>query len=216
MGKYTNEFIYEAIPPSQVSISPDGSENMIYNKVHIEAILPADNISEVIGFTYALDARKPVVRFYKAWKRNNTGCLFLNDDNFIISQDLEPERTINYSPIEKLVEKQLNYEWIDNLQRTSWKATNDEVNMRLGRWVRFAINFFHNSEYGKVKIATNDIINGYKSLFEDSDSFFFKSLGVDCLNFEMLSAFSTILYESKKDPVNLIIKTRLLNSILSL
>lgn len=217
MSKYTDDFIYEAIPVGQVSINPDGSENMIYNKVHVEAILPSDNdISEVIGFTYALDARKPVVRFYKAWKRNDTGCLLLNNDTFINSQDLEPERTINYNPVEQLLQKELNYKWIDTLKQVSWKATNDEVNYRLGQWIRFAINFFSNSEYGKVKIATNDIINGYKSLFEDSKSFFFKSLGVDCVNYELISAFSTILYENKKDPVNLIIKTKLLTNILSL
>lgn len=217
MSKYTDQFIYEAVPASQVSVNPDGSENMIYNKVHVEAILPGgEEISESMGFTYALDARKPVVRFYKAWKRNDTGCLLLNDDNFIHSQDLEPETTINYKAVEQLLEKQLDYSWIEKIQQTSWKATNDEVNYRLGQWIRFAINFFINSEYGKVKIATNDIVNGYKKLFETSSSNFFKSLGTDCINYEMLSAFSTVLYENKKDPVNLIVKTRLLNSILSL
>ena len=54
------------------------------------------------------------------------------------------------------------------------------------------------------------------SIFEDSKSPFFNSLGTDCLNYKLFSAFSNILYQNSKDPANLIIKTRLLCNILSL
>ena len=218
LNKFTDLFVCQAIPLSQVSINPDGSENTIYNKVHVEAVLPGENpeINEVIGFTYALDTRKPLVRFYKAWKRADCGCLLLNNSNFIITNELEPERAINYSPINQLLEKELPFDWIEQLQKVSWKATNDQVNYRLGQWLRFTINFFDNSDFGKVKIATNDIINGYKSIFEDLKSPFFNSLGTDCLNYQLFSAFSNILYQNSKDPANLIIKTRLLCNILSL
>jgi hypothetical protein len=218
MRKYTDCFVCQAVPPSQVSINPDGSENMVYNKVHVEAVLPSnrEDISEIIAITYGLDTRKPFARIYKAWKRNDTGCLLLNDSNFILTQDLEPEKTLNYTPIEFLLEKELNWDWIESLFNNSWKADNDQVNYRLGQWVRFAINFFDNSEYGKVKIAANDIITGYKSMFEDIDSKFYMPLATECLNYHMLTAMSSVIYDNKKDPTNLIIKTKLLNSILSI
>lgn len=218
LNKITDDFICQAVPPGQVSIAPDGTENMIYNKVHVEAVLPSNqaDISEVIVFTYGLDTKRPFARFYKAWKRNDTGCLFLNDQRFVVTQDLEPERTLNYSPVDMLLEKELNKEWLDKLSLNGWEASNDQVNYRLGQWVRFAINFFNNSEYGKVKIATNDIITGYKNLFEETNSPFYTPLAHGCSYYQALSSMSQVIYDNKKDPTNLIVKTILLNSILSI
>jgi hypothetical protein len=217
MRKYTDMFDCFAICPQQLSIGPNGEPQMVYNKVHIEAILPGNNpdISEVIGFTYALDTRKPVARIYKAWKNNVSGSLMLNNSNYIINQTIEPETSLNFSGVQKLLETELDWDWIERLKSTCWEASNDQVNYKLGQWIRFAINFNVSDEYGKVKIATNDIIAGYKLLFEDSNSPFFTSLGIQCNFHKTLDALSSILYNSQKDPVNLIVKSYLLKDIIS-
>lgn len=217
MKKYTDMFECFAICPSQLSIGTNGEPQMVYNKVHIEAILPGNDpdISEVIGFTYALDTRKPVARIYKAWKNNETGSLMLNNTNYIESQTIEPETPLNFSAVNRLLEKDLDWEWINRLKSTVWETTNDQVNYKLGQWLRFAINFSITDDYGKVKIATNDIIAGYKLLFDDSKSSFFTSLGVTCDYHKTLNALSSILYNSQKDPVNLIVKSYLLKDIIS-
>lgn len=218
MQKYTDWFECYALTPAQLAINHNGETQYVYNKVHIEAVLPGNdpNISEILGFSYALDTKKPVARIYKAWKRNDTGCLFLNDRNFIVSQTIDPDMRLNYSPIQKLMETDLNWDWILGLQEKQWSTMNDSVNIKLGQWIRFAINFHVTDDYGKVKLATNDIISGYKSLFEDSKSNFFTSLGSTCDFYKTLSAMSTIIYSSQKDPVNLIQKSYLLKDILSL
>jgi hypothetical protein len=217
MSKYTDMFECYALTPPQLSVDPQGEPQMIYNKVHIEAILPGNDaeISEIIGFTYALDTRKPVARIYKAWKRNDSGCLFLNDRNFIESQTIESATPLNFSAIPRILEKELNWDWINKLKTTTWHTDNDQVNFRLGQWLRFAMNFNITDEYGKVKVATNDIINGYKLLFEDSKSNLFTSLGIDCSYYTTLSALSSIIYSTQKDPVNLIYKSYLLKDIIS-
>lgn len=217
MSKYTDMFECYALTPPQLAIDGQGEPQMVYNKVHIEAILPGNDaeISEIIGFSYALDTRKPVARIYKAWKRNDTGCLFLNDRNFIDSQTIEPNTPLNFNVLPRIFEKELNWDWIDRLKNNTWRTDNDQVNFRLGQWVRFAMNFHITDEYGKVKIATNDIINGYKMLFEDSKSNMFTALGVDCSYYNTLSALSTIIYDNQKDPVNLIQKSYLLKDIIS-
>lgn len=217
MSKYTDMFECYALTPPQLSVDLQGEPQMIYNKVHIEAILPGNDpeISEIVGFTYALDTRKPVARIYKAWKRNDSGCLFLNDRNFIESQTIESATPLNFSAVPRILEKELNWDWINRLKTTTWRTDNDQVNFRLGQWLRFAMNFNVTDEYGKVKVATNDIINGYKLLFEDSKSIFFTSLGIDCSYYTTLSALSSIIYSTQKDPVNLIYKSYLLKDIIS-
>lgn len=217
LSKFTDIFECYALTPPQLAINNNGEPQMVYNKVHIEAILPGNNpdISEIIGFTYALDTRKPVARIYKAWKRNDTGCLFLNDRNFIESQTIDSLTPLNYSSVPRLLEKELDWNWIEKLNNNSWNTINDQVNHKLGQWIRFAINFHITDEYGKVKIATNDIINGYKNLFEESSSNFFISMGKDCSYYNTLSAMSSIIYENQKDPINLIVKSYLLKDILS-
>ena len=218
MKKYTDDFVCQAIGPTQLSLDQQGNEHTLYNKVLVEAVLPGgDEInSEVIGFTYSLDSRKPLVRFFKCFKRADTGALFLNNEKFIVTKDLEPEIPVIYSPIDKLMEMELSWDWIQDLQQHEWTASNDTVNFKLGQWIRFAIAFSIDEIYGKIKIAPNDVISGYKSLFEDSESIFFSSLGKNVNFYNTLTAFNSILYESRKDPVNLIRKTILMKNILSI
>ena len=104
MSKFTNDFIIQAKPADQISLTPNGDvnfEDIIYNRVNIEAVLPDEYCFEghkqVVGFVYALDTRKPVVKEYMGGLR--TACLNLCTFNpaALSVQELEPEKAIDYN-----------------------------------------------------------------------------------------------------------------------
>lgn len=217
MRGITDDFTIKVIEPSQVTINPDGTTDAAYNKVSIEAVVPDGlDYSEVIGMTYALDVRKPMVKFFRCLKSNTYEHLVIDNDNFITNQTLDPESNIDYRPLDRLLEADFHMEdFISAIKGIDFHATNANVNFKLGQWIRFAINFSLGFEYGKVKIATNDIISGYKQLFEDSNSDFFRSLGAHHNYMDIYQSFASVIYDSK-DIVNVVDKTRLLKDILSL
>lgn len=218
MSRLTDDFVCRAIEPTQLSISSNGEINTIYNKVLIEACMPSNSATtESIGMAYAIDARKPICKFYRCIKDNSSsGHLYIDSDRYIVNQPLEPESTLNYSLLDSLMDKELTTtEWMNSLEFMDFNASNDEVNYKLGQWIRFAINFAINNEFGSIKIATNDIIAAYRSLFEDMKSPYSTSLGAHTTYANIYDAFSKIIYDGK-DIVNLIDKTYLLKSILSI
>lgn len=217
MNGITDTFECKAISPAQLSFNRDGSIIPVYNRVLVEAILPGDNYhNEIVGMTYALDSRKPVCKFFRAVKDGLNGHLYISNDKYIVAQQLEPEITLNYSYLDSLMNKDFDtFDWIQNIKSIDFDATNDNVNYKLGQWIRFAINFNLYSDFGNVKIATNDIVAGYKSLFESNDSEFYVPLANHTEYYRIYSALSKVLYDGK-DIVNLPDKCILLKNILGL
>ena len=124
MSKFTKNFIINAKPADQVSLTPNGDinfEDVVFNRVWIQAILPDeyayDNHKRVVSMLYALDSRKPVVKLYTG--ALNMACLNLcvfNPEALSVAE-LEPETAINYSFIKtRLFTKSLFY-FIYNLIR---------------------------------------------------------------------------------------------------
>ncbi len=218
LNNIASEFICRAVEPVQLQLDENGEAIPIYNKVLIEGIVPYDEkYACVYGMTYAFDVKNPVCKFFTCFKDYlDSGHFFLDTDKYISYQSIEPETRINYTPFDNLLKMDTSYQsWTDNLRTIDFNASNDEVNYRLGQWIRFAINFSKTTDFGEVKISPNDVIAAYKLLFENSKSDFFTSLGVHVDFYRIYSAFSKILYDGK-DIVNLIDKTYLLKSILSL
>lgn len=217
MNGFTDDFVIKVVEPQQITLNRDGTEDIVYNKVSIEATIPDGmDYSETIGMVYALDTRKPLVKFFRCLKSNEFNNFIIETDNNIITQTLEPESPINFRSLDALLQKDFKTdEFLDHIKTLDFDASNDQVNYKLGQWIRFAINFYLNSEFGKIKIGTPDIITGYKDLFEDSKSDFFISLGSHSQYLKIYNALSRVIYEGK-DIVNAIDKTYLLKNILSL
>ncbi len=218
MAPVADHFECRAIQPTQLSIGRNGEINSIYNKVLIEAVNTIENdYAEVVGMAYAIDTKKPVCKFFKGIKDNlDYGYLFIDNNTNIVSQELEPETNLNYSLLDSLLDKETQtMDWMKSLKTIDFNASNDEVNYKLGQWIRFAINCNLSDEFGSIKIASQDIIAGYKELFEDSKSDFYCGLGVHTNYFEIYKSFSNVIYEGK-DIINIADKTYLLKLILSL
>ena len=138
MAKFTDDFIIQAKPADQISLTPNGDvnfEDIIYNRVNIEAVLPDEYCFEghkqVVGFVYALDTRKPVVKEYMGGLR--TACLNLCTFNpaALSVQELEPEKAINYGFLNHCIEM------VDNMgaklkMLSEMEFTRDEMYNQLG------------------------------------------------------------------------------------
>lgn len=220
MSKFTNEFIIQAKPADQISLTPNGDvnfEDIIYNRVNIEAVLPNEYCYEghkqVVGFVYALDTRKPVVKEYMGGLR--TACLNLCTFNpaALSVQELQPEHAIDYNF--------LNYcmELVDNMgvklrQLADMEFTHENMYEELGMQIDHCINFKFHNDFGTVKLPESLPIEVYKNLFYNEKSPYFSKEGI-VSGFDVYQAYTDIICNGKsKDLVNRFEKTLLVSSIL--
>ena len=220
MSKFTNEFIIQAKPADQISLTPNGDvnfEDIIYNRVNIEAVLPNEYCYEghkqVVGFVYALDTRKPVVKEYMGGLR--TECLNLCTFNpaALSVQELQPEHAIDYNF--------LNYcmELVDNMgvklrQLADMEFTHENMYEELGMQIDRCINFKFHNDFGTVKLPESLPIEVYKNLFYNEKSPYFSKEGI-VSGFDVYQAYTDIICNGKsKDLVNRFEKTLLVRSIL--
>lgn len=221
MSKFTENFIINAKPADQVSLTPNGDinfEDVVFNRVWIQAILPDeyayDNHKRVVSMLYALDSRKPVVKLYTG--ALNMACLNLcvfNPEALSVAE-LEPETAINYSFINNMMSMvdtiKVNLEKLANME-----FKRDEIFDDLGHWIDRCINAKWNSGFGAVKIVESAPVDVYKSLFYDQKSkYFTQNDSID--GFTIYNAFTDLITQDKKDLVNKFEKTLLIKDILGI
>ena len=220
MSKFTNEFIIQSIPADQISLTPNGDvnfEDIIYNRVNIEAVLPNEYCYEghkqVVGFVYALDTRKPVVKEYMGGLR--TACLNLCTFNpaALSVQELQPEHAIDYNF--------LNYclELVDDMgvklrQLENMEFTKEQMYNELGQQIDRCINFKFHNDFGTVKLPESLPIEVYKNLFYNEKSDYFTQNDI-VSGFDVYQAYTDIICNGKsKDLVNRFEKTFLVSRIM--
>lgn len=222
MAKFTDEFIIQAKPADQISLTPNGDvnfEDIIYNRVNIEAVLPNEYCFEghkqVVGFVYALDTRKPVVKEYMGGLR--TACLNLCTFNpaALSVQELEPEKAINYGFLNHCLE--MADDMGDKLRALSDMEINrDQMFKEIGMQVDRCINYKFHNDFGTVKLPESLPIEVYKNLFYNEKSdYFTKENSVS--GFDVYQAYTDIICNGKsKDLVNRFEKTLLVSRILGI
>ena len=220
MSKFTNEFIIQAKPADQISLTPNGDvnfEDIIYNRVNIEAVLPNEYCYEghkqVVGFVYALDTRKPVIKEYMGGLR--TACLNLCTFNpaALSVQELQPEHAIDYNF--------LNYclELVDDMgvklrQLENMEFTKEQMYNELGQQIDRCINFKFYNDFGTVKLPESLPIEVYKNLFYNEKSDYFTQNNI-VSGFDVYQAYTDIICNGKsKDLVNRFEKTFLVSRIM--
>lgn len=226
--KITSEFRVQVQLPNQLTYTADGNintEDITYNRVLIEAILP-DNYKfnddphrAVLGMVYGIDVRKPVVKFFKGQERMSCTNLCVFNPQLLSCQDLESETPINFKPLERIIEQTDDTAaWMKKLIESEFDCGTQNVNESLGKWIRNCINLNFDNHFGKVKLAVSTPIDAYKLLFEKDDSEYYT--GIDTGNismYQVYNAFTQILTDGmKKDPFNIFEKTLLLKNILDL
>ena len=226
--KLTSEFRVQVQLPKQITYTADGdinTEDITYNRVLIEAILPDeykfndDPHRAVLGMVYGIDVRKPVVKFFKGQERMSCTNLCVFTPELLACQDLESETQIDYNPLVRIIEQTDDTSvWMKKLIESEFDCAEFNVNESLGKWIRNCINYNFDNHYGKVKIATSAPIDAYKSLFEKDDSEYYAGLDSGAISmYQVYNAFTQVLTDGmKKDPFNIFEKTLLLKNILDI
>ena len=226
--KITQEIRVQVQLPSQITYTAEGginTEDITYNRVLIEAILPDeykfndDPHRAVLGMVYGIDVRKPVVKFFKGQERMSCTNLCVFSPQLLACQDLESETAIDYNPLKRIIEQTDDTAtWMKKLIESEFNCHTQNVNESLGRWIRNCINYSFDNHYGKAKLAVSTPIDAYKSLFEKEDSEYYA--GIDSGNismYQVYNAFTQVLTDGmKKDPFNIFEKTLLLKDILDI
>ena len=224
--RLTSEFRIQVQLPTQITYTANGNintEDITYNRVLIEAILPDeykfndDSHRAVLGMVYGIDVRKPVVKFFKGQERMSCTNLCVFSPQLLACQDLESETAVDYKPFERIIEQTDDTaNWMKKLIESEFNTRVQNVNESLGRWIRNCINYSFDNHYGKAKLAVSTPIDAYKSLFEKDDSEYYA--GIDSGNismYQVYNAFTQVLTDGmKKDPFNIFEKTLLLKDIL--
>jgi hypothetical protein len=226
--RLTSEFRIQVQLPTQITYTANGdinTEDITYNRVLIEAILPDeykfndDPHKAVLGMVYGIDVRKPVVKFFKGKERMSCTNLCVFSPQLLACQDLESETAVDYKPFERIIEQTDDTaSWMKKLIETDFNCATQNVNESLGRWIRNCINMSFDNHYGKAKLAVSTPIDAYKSLFEKEDSDYYA--GVDSGDISMYQVYNAFTQEltdgMKKDPFNIFEKTLLLKDILDI
>lgn len=224
MSKYTDNFIFNGIQPDQITLTKDGDINLkdiTWNRMWVQAVMPDeagfDNHDRVVGMVYGLDVRKPVVKFYVGGLNRACCNLCVFSPSFLDVKELEPEKAIDYRPIDRLLTQTDNVKAI--LERLSNKEVEyDEVkiNENLGDWVRKTLNMSFTNQLSKVKLATSSAIDVYKLLYEKEDSPYFVPKGTTTDMFNVYNAWTQIITDDSKDIINKCEKTILVGNILGI
>jgi hypothetical protein len=225
--RLTKEIRVQVQLPNQITYTANGdinTEDITYNRVLIEAILPDeykfndDAHRPVLGMVYGIDVRKPVVKFFKGQERMSCTNLCVFSPQLLSCQDLEPETQIDFKPLERIIEQTDDTAtWLKKLIETEFDCSEHNVNESLGRWIRNCINYSFNNHYQPVKIACSTPIDAYKSLFEKEDDDYFVGFNGNVSMYQVYNAFTQVLTDGmKKDPFNIFEKTLLIKDILDL
>ena len=226
--RLTSEFRVQVQLPKQITYTASGdinTEDITYNRVLIEAILPDeykfndDPHKAVLGMVYGIDVRKPVVKFFKGQERMSCTNLCVFSPQLLACQDLESETAVDYKPFERIIKQTDDtVVWMKKIIEKEFDCSTQNVNESLGKWIRNCINLSYNNHYQPVKIACSTPIDAYKSLFEKDDSEYYT--GIDSGNismYQVYNAFTQVLTDGmKKDPFNIFEKTLLLKDILDI
>ena len=221
MQNMTDNFIINVKPADQISLTKEGEINfddVIYNRVWIQAVMPDeyawDNHKRVISMIYALDTRKPVVKFYTG--ALNMACLNLcvfNPEMLSVAE-LEPESAINYNFLRNMLSVTDDIRCkLETLSSMEFKR--DTIYDNLGRWVDNCITSKFNNGFGNVKLAESTPIEVYKDLFYNEKSKYYTTDDkVD--GFTVYNAFTELITEDKKDLTNKFEKTLLISDIMGI
>ena len=159
LSKYTSKFIVHAQLPKQVTISNAG-EDITYNKVWIQAILPNN---DVYGLIYTLDSKIPVYKVYRANIDLETKYNILFNKEYIQIHEIKPECKFSFS-ISNLMSMTSDFEIKQKvLQDTSIEK--EDVHKLLGESINKVLYYVYESAGGKIKLAANDIIKAYQNVF---------------------------------------------------
>ena len=213
--------------PKQITITTaeelNSIEDITYNRVWIEAILPEsyieDNHSRVAGMVYGIDTRVPIVKFYTGGENRACTNLTVFDPTDLQVQALEPKKAINFGSLDYILSKTSTMgAFLHTLHSIEFDCSIDNIHKSLGYWLDNSIELCYNTGLSKASIAASTIISAYKMLFKSTKSPYYidtnKQASTDM--FTVYNAFTDILTHKDKDLFSKVDKILLLKNILNI
>ena len=216
MDELKAEYIIRAKSADQISIT-NSNPDIIYNRIHIQAILPVDyyyenDCNKCIGFIYSLDTKIPTAKFYIADIDENQN-LYAFDYSYFDVQKIEEANAINYSSIDQLLKLQnINKDIIHNIKNLNYfifhAMPSTSYNLTLTK--------SYIDDFGKVKLSTSLPIDAYKSLLIDKDSSYYIEDSINEIKINQIYLAFADLIKNDKDIINSFEKTVLLSKMFNL
>ena len=213
--------------PKQITITTaeelNSIEDITYNRVWIEAILPEsyieDNHSRVAGMVYGIDTRVPIVKFYTGGENRACTNLCVFDPTDLQVQALEPKKAINWGSLDYIINKTSTMgAFLHTLHSIEFDCSVENIHKSLGYWIDNSIELCYNTGLSKASIAASTVISAYKSLFKSTKSPYYvdieKKPSVDM--FTVYNAFTDILTHKDRDIVCKADKCLLIKDILGI
>ena len=219
MDELKAEYIIRAKSADQISIT-NSNPDIIYNRIHIQAILPVDyyyenDCNKCIGFIYSLDTKIPTAKFYIADIDENQN-LYAFDYSYFDVQKIEEANAINYSSIDQLLKLQnINKDIIHNIKNLNYSNRSSLIN-KIGEWIDFTLTKSYIDDFGKVKLSTSLPIDAYKSLLIDKDSSYYIEDSINEIKIDQIYLAFADLIKNDKDIINSFEKTVLLSKMFNL
>lgn len=208
------------VKPSEQSSITDGSVDVVYNRVCIQAILPPTyyqqgDYQKVVCMVYALDSKIPVAKFYIGNIHSQYGTVMVTNDVQIHTQKIEPDTALDYSCIRHLLELTDTIYTSMNPILSVPIDRNDMFSL-LGLWMDKTLDYAYSSEFGKVKIANSIPVDAYKNILKDKDSEWYVPTTHEIYLRDIYNCLLYLVQKDDKDIVNHFEKTMLINKILGL
>lgn len=209
--------------PKQITIDPSKVEDITYNRVWVEAVLPdeycVDNHDRAFGLVYGLDTRVPIVKFYNSAINRACTNLCVFNPNDLAVQPIEEKKALNYSVLDRIIKRQSEIKvFLDKIKNITFDCSVENVAESLGYWIDRSIGESFSNGITKASISASTIISAYKLIFKSQNSGYY--VGIDnpanTNMFNIYNAFTEIITHKDTDFVNKAEKELLLLNILGI
>ena len=219
MSKFTDNFIIKVQTPNQITTS-NGEEDITFNRVWIQAILPEkyciENHDEVYGLVYGLDVRNPVYKVYRGMLNKAYINLCVFDPQWQQVQELKPQENFVIN-ITELMEKVSDFEQkIKHMKSTFLSSELSSKHELLGKMIEKSMLEEYVNIGGKVKISPTTVVKAYENVYHNTSSSYYVGDKQESTIFNFHNAFTEIIKDDGKDIMNKFEKTILINSLFNI
>ena len=219
MSQFTDNFIIKVQTPNQVTIT-DGDEDLTYNRVWIQAVLPEkyciDNHDEVYSLLYGLDTRTPVYKLYRGGLNRACTNLCVFSPDWIDVQPIEEGNTFKYS-IKSMMEKTNDlHVRLEKMKNTFLDRDPDAIHQLLGEQIEKVMHLEWANACGKIKLSPAMCVKAFQMVYMDSRSPYYVKDTEQCSVFNYYNAFTQLVTDDSKDIMSKFEKTLLVDELFNL
>ena len=218
MSKFTKDFIINVQLPGQITVS-NNNKDLTYNKVWIQAIMPdqctIDGYVETYGLVYAIDARVPVYKVYRAYINKETHNMCVFNPEWLQVYEMKPGEKLVYS-IKELMEKPFDIKQrLKVMKNTFISADIEDTHKLLGKLINRSLQYEYCNVGGKIKISSADVVKTFEDVYLDSTSHYYVQPTVEGSLHNYYGALCSQITKSK-DIINRFEKTILVGMLFDL